>query len=60
MSSSVRAARRSPSTATAPYTGSGVEKSRDGRKTQSRYAPPKAPDARKQRAFMIAAHAGGR
>ena len=39
----------------APYTGSGVEKSRDGRKTQTRYAPPESPGRAKQRAFMVAA-----
>jgi GTPase len=32
-----------------------VEKSRDGRKTQSRYAPPESPGRAKQRAFMVAA-----
>jgi GTPase len=32
-----------------------VEKSRDGRKTQTRYAPPESPGRAKQRAFMIAA-----
>ena len=32
-----------------------MEKSRDGRKTQSRYAPPESPGRAKQRAFMIAA-----
>jgi GTPase len=32
-----------------------VEKSRDGRKTQTRYAPPESPGRAKQRAFMVAA-----
>ena len=32
-----------------------MEKSRDGRKTQSRYAPPESPGRAKQRAFMVAA-----
>ena len=32
-----------------------MEKSRDGRKTQTRYAPPESPGRAKQRAFMIAA-----
>ena len=32
-----------------------MEKSRDGRKTQSRYAPPESPGRAKQRAFMAAA-----
>ena len=32
-----------------------MEKSRDGRKTQSRYAPPESPGRAKQRAFAIAA-----
>ncbi len=31
-----------------------MEKSRDGRKTQSRYAPPESPGRAKQRAFMAA------
>jgi GTP-binding protein HflX len=31
-----------------------VEKSRDGRKTQTRYAPPESPGRAKQRAFMVA------
>jgi GTP-binding protein HflX len=32
-----------------------VEKSRDGRRTQTRYAPPESPGRAKQRAFMVAA-----
>jgi GTPase len=32
-----------------------VEKSRDGRKTQTRYAPPESPGRARQRAFCIAA-----
>ncbi len=32
-----------------------MEKSRDGRKTQSRYAPPESPGRAKQRAFVVAA-----
>jgi GTP-binding protein HflX len=32
-----------------------VEKSRDGRKTQTRYAPPESQGRAKQRAFMVAA-----
>ncbi len=32
-----------------------MEKSRDGRKTQTRYAPPESPGRAKQRAFMVAA-----
>ena len=32
-----------------------MEKSRDGRRTQSRYAPPESPGRAKQRAFMVAA-----
>jgi GTP-binding protein HflX len=32
-----------------------VEKSRDGRKTQTRYAPPESPGRARQRAFMVAA-----
>jgi GTPase len=32
-----------------------VEKSRDGRRTQTRYAPPESPGRAKQRAFMLAA-----
>jgi GTP-binding protein HflX len=34
-----------------------VEKSRDGRKTQTRYAPPESPGRARQRAYMIAASA---
>ena len=32
-----------------------MEKSRDGRRTQTRYAPPESPGRAKQRAFMLAA-----
>ena len=32
-----------------------MEKSRDGRRTQTRYAPPESPGRAKQRAFMVAA-----
>src|ERR671918_1994193 len=32
-----------------------VEKSRDGRKTQTRYAPPESPGRARQRAFIVAA-----
>src|SRR3954463_16264881 len=32
-----------------------VQKSRDGRKTQTRYAPPESPGRARQRAFCIAA-----
>jgi GTPase len=32
-----------------------MQKSRDGRKTQTRYAPPESPGRAKQRAFMVAA-----